>query len=1092
MSDDKGEITIDFSKIKNLFKRNKLKEEQKEVEHVKKEIEEKLKKDQEEEKRLIQEEKQLEVIQEDLKKEEKIIEEAGKNIEKDEKELHEIEEKEEISINVKKIKDTLAFDQWVPFIKKYGIIIAILIPIFLSTFFRMYPSYLPITDNWAQNSVYSSYRSQIETQINQQYPNLPTENKNVLINKEFQKILKSEKATIDQQIKQTSAYFKTKFQDGDGQTYLLAIDPYIWYGQARNYLEYGHLGDKIVDGKSIYSLRNGRFGRETRKQFHPILEVIVFKIGNFFNKNFSLLRAAFLMPVLIIGLSIIPVFFIAKRFGGITGGLFAGIILALNTALLGRTPAGFSDTDPYNILFPLFIAWAFIEAFEAKETKKTIILGAICAFLAGIYSLFWGGWWYVIDFILATIGLYFIYQLIINRKTIKKGIKDILSIENIKKSVIIGLIIFIGSMTSVLMFTGPDDATMIFGGVSRIVNLKDVAEVTLWPNVLTTVAEFNEIPVDQIVSQMGGNILFFLAVIGILLTIIGRDEHGKKDVKYAIFLTVWFIGTTYGFSKAMRFAILMVPAFAIAFGIGMGMIYRYIGNSAAKELNINKKIASTLLILIMLLIVGITPIPVTSTRLPFCSHGLCQSAHSIALNEIPSMSDAWYDSLIGIKEDSEDAIITSWWDFGHWFVNVAERRVTFDGADQGERIHWVGKSLLTDDEKTNIGILRMLNCGQEKAPHVLEEHLDGDTVKAIDILNKIILLEKEEAKKYLSEQGLKEKEIESILEVTHCEDLIDQYYITSEDMIGKAAVWAHFGSWDFNKAKMWQTINGKKYKEGTTILQEEFNLTPEKADQFYYEIQETIADRWISPWPNYMSGEDRCNKESDILRCNNGAIINLTTMDTHFNTPNGIRKPASLVYPTKLDLEEKRYEENTEPVSVILMKNNNEYRSILSDPKLAKSIFTRLFFFDGLGSEHYSLLSEKNTINNQKIQVWKVDWEAHEPITFDKVREGSTVSLNYIGWLDNGTVFDSSIVDWKDKDISKNTILSKNFEYGPLSFEVGSSQVIVGFEKAVLGMKVDDTKTFEIPPEEAYGTDPAAHPLGNQTLNFKIKIVELT
>ena len=50
------------------------------------------------------------------------------------------------------------------------------------------------------------------------------------------------------------------------------------------------------------------------------------------------------------------------------------MIVAVNSALLGRTPAGFSDTDPYNIFFPLFIAWVFIEAFEAKNWKKTTLL----------------------------------------------------------------------------------------------------------------------------------------------------------------------------------------------------------------------------------------------------------------------------------------------------------------------------------------------------------------------------------------------------------------------------------------------------------------------------------------------------------------------------------------------------------------------------------------------------------------------------------------------------------------------------------------------------------------------------------------------
>jgi len=67
--------------------------------------------------------------------------------------------------------------------------------------------------------------------------------------------------------------------------------------------------------------------------------------------------------------------------------------------------------------------------------------------------------------------------------------------------------------------------------------------------------------------------------------------------------------------------------------------------------------------------------------------------------------------------------------------------------------------------------------------------------------------------------------------------------------------------------------------------------------------------------------------------------------------------------------------------------------------------------------------------------------------------DGDTVSVHYIGTLENGEKFDSS------------------YDRGePLSFTLGSGQMISGFDAAVHGMMVGEKKTVTIPPEEAYGT----------------------
>jgi FKBP-type peptidyl-prolyl cis-trans isomerase SlpA len=69
-----------------------------------------------------------------------------------------------------------------------------------------------------------------------------------------------------------------------------------------------------------------------------------------------------------------------------------------------------------------------------------------------------------------------------------------------------------------------------------------------------------------------------------------------------------------------------------------------------------------------------------------------------------------------------------------------------------------------------------------------------------------------------------------------------------------------------------------------------------------------------------------------------------------------------------------------------------------------------------------------------------------------KIESGNTVKVHYTGTFENGEVFDSSV--------ERNE---------PISFTIGSKQVIPGFENALLGMTIGESKKVTLAPEEAYG-----------------------
>jgi peptidylprolyl isomerase len=82
--------------------------------------------------------------------------------------------------------------------------------------------------------------------------------------------------------------------------------------------------------------------------------------------------------------------------------------------------------------------------------------------------------------------------------------------------------------------------------------------------------------------------------------------------------------------------------------------------------------------------------------------------------------------------------------------------------------------------------------------------------------------------------------------------------------------------------------------------------------------------------------------------------------------------------------------------------------------------------------------------NNELVQSLKEN-------EMSTVKTGDTVKVHYTGKLDSGEVFDTSA------------------EGEPLSFTVGAGQVIEGFDQALIGMKVGESKEIIIPPAQAYG-----------------------
>ena len=93
-----------------------------------------------------------------------------------------------------------------------------------------------------------------------------------------------------------------------------------------------------------------------------------------------------------------------------------------------------------------------------------------------------------------------------------------------------------------------------------------------------------------------------------------------------------------------------------------------------------------------------------------------------------------------------------------------------------------------------------------------------------------------------------------------------------------------------------------------------------------------------------------------------------------------------------------------------------------------------------------------------------------------EAKEGNVITVNYTGWLEHGTQFDSSLSPGRD----------------PLVITLGAGQVIQGWDEGIPSMKVGGKRRLTIPPQLGYGNQAVGAILANSTLIFEVDLLGVT
>ena len=758
---------------------------------------------------------------------------------------------------------------------------------------------------------------------------------------------------------------KSYFQDDNNLPYFSEMDSYYNLRMTQDFLDHGYLGDTIKNGTKwdLHSF----FPPGRSAEYPPMIVYVtafIYKFVNIFGQ-IPLSSVAFWTGALIASLCVIPAFFFIRRVTNDYGGITAALLVGLSPFYVSHTFGGFFDTDMFNMLMPLLVVWFFSESISATESRNKMIFAALSALSMGLFSLSWEGWWltfYVVIF--ATIFYLLASKYIFNMETFKSFSEYPNKLEWFKNQpVIFPLVIFIVlSVLLIFLVWGADATGSFLGPIGAIQIQSSTVATTQYPNVFITVKELEVPSLGKVMDAVGGIIPFAIAILGVLLVLwiamqnsnlkktkirkkpdkkhrrrrrrrmkdrqlekesehevatLFTPENKRNCLYYFFLLAVWLLITGYSFTKGVRFVEGFALPIALSAGLFVGFMKEFLANyiSSPKGRNVA--------MILFVFIVCVQPLYI---------------ANETTNTVVPGTDDAMVNSLTWIKANTtNDTVITSWWDFGHLFAVKADRGVTFDGGSQNNgRAYWVGKALLTSDENLAAGILRMLASSGDNG-YVTLENYTKDTGKSVEILNKILPVDKNTANNILITQyGMTSDQAQNILQYTHPDKPTPDVFITSMDMAGKSGAWSYFGNWNFNN------------KNSTGYV---YSIAQANATQLN---NSTVS---IQASNNVVAQINENNITAGIMTKNNSTVAphRLIIMN------NGTKAYDQVV-------------NNQSTFSIILVKQDDSLIAVAMQRELEDSMFTRLFFMQGEGLTHFKLAKQEPHNGQPEVMVWNVKY----------------------------------------------------------------------------------------------------------------------
>lgn len=811
----------------------------------------------------------------------------------------------------------------------------------LGLYFRLYPLYHNVaSDSYEQATmmVLGRLRLSITEQVNTQYPTMPNEPKQKLIQTRMNEVLRKDNQKIRKAFDDVGLNLLKS--SGDKKFYLQESDSYYFLDLTKNILNKGDVSTKIEGNKYFNERMTAPLGQWEPQLWHPYIGAITYHIVKLFNPDTDIMFGVAFTPILLFPLVVLGFFFACRALGcSVLPTFTASVFFVLAHIFLKRSTFAWYDNDIYTIIFPVIaLGCLFLALKQINNIKKTVLWGGLAAITATIYGRFWPGWGFLWGLMLIGTGLVFIQSIVFKR-------------ASTKNLFFLGISIFFVAVVALLFMYTPQQIAEIFSLAFGELQKFTQPKINGWPDLFIVVGELKQSSLDDIIMMNGGVIICFGALLTLLYCLINAVRKRQELPQPISILLGYLIVTLYLALGAQRFTMLTLPAVALLFAYGLELLWsnRLAITSRLKTPFSNPSLTSATLGIVFL----------SATLLPIAT-----SQRTIRSLITPIFNSAWERALTKINDKTpSDAVINTWWSPGHFVKAIAERRVTFDGASiRGDIAYWLNKVYLSKSETEALSVLRMLNTSSNEATRALEQK-GWPLSKAVALINGILPMPRDEAEKILR-KILPPQEAVKILFLTHGKpgQLPPSYLLLYNELMDGNVLLAYLGKWDFAKVE--------RLNENPSTLKQ----IPRKSDPRFIDLIWSLVG---GPY-RQTSLLNPAHQKTNMIFFDQGVTLDTNDMSVAIKSRQyGEGVPASIVYldATTNKVVEKKQPDATLSYSVVYVIDSAGPHILLMDRDLAISLIVKLYYFDGKGLEHFKPFAKESDLTGRtKIFVYEIKW----------------------------------------------------------------------------------------------------------------------